>query len=319
MVSPNLFRSVDKNKISHLIFRARNSMSNLPSSSKKSKYNTFISASISKFGRRYSRTGLLVFLGTSILSMQLSGTETYRFRSLRCELAKKRSINLSWRPRSRRRFWLMHSSPRPLDLASAIPAMKTSLEDRSSSWNRTQSNSVSISWPSGLSLANSPSQWSNVYDSCVLNDVFAVWTVCSSRNDTRCGVSSERRGYSKCGIGTRVPVTVYFSVCGIYCRLGGTHSHVETCYAIHSSHQGLNVSVFHWALWRYRYRNIACEIDESSGQRICTAPQMILLTWLSLVPALKSTKHKTHTLSPTDSGLLAQHPPAAKPSPYHSR
>lgn len=33
----------------------------------------------------------------------------------------------------------MHSSPRPLDLASAMPPMKIILEHRSSSWNCTQS------------------------------------------------------------------------------------------------------------------------------------------------------------------------------------
>lgn len=142
MISPNFFRSVQELAIR---FSGRETLNaNLPSSSKKWKYSTFISARISKFGRRYSNTGLLVFLGTSILSMQFNGTDTYRFRSFRCEFAKKRSVNLSCRPRKSRRFWLMHSSPRPLDLASAIPAMKTSLEDRSSSWNRTQSISVLI-------------------------------------------------------------------------------------------------------------------------------------------------------------------------------
>lgn len=74
-----------------------------------------------------------------VVVFSIRGIDTYRFRSLRCEFAKKIMTSLPLFPRRMRRFWLMHSSPRPLDFASAMPAMKASLDARMSSWNCRQS------------------------------------------------------------------------------------------------------------------------------------------------------------------------------------
>ena len=69
----------------------------------------------------------------------LPGIATYCFFSLRCEFAKKRM--LCWPPGARRMrtFWLMHSSPRPLDLTSATPHRQATVWPRRASWKRIKS------------------------------------------------------------------------------------------------------------------------------------------------------------------------------------
>ena len=72
-------------------------------------------------------------------SGSLRGMDTYRLSALRCEFAKNSITRFPLWPCRTRRFWLMHSSPRPLDLASAIPPINMSLEQSMSSWNCKQS------------------------------------------------------------------------------------------------------------------------------------------------------------------------------------
>jgi hypothetical protein len=53
--------------------------------------------------------------------------DKYRLPFFLCEFAKKIIACFPVLDRSIRKFWLMHSSPLPFDLASAMPAVKMML------------------------------------------------------------------------------------------------------------------------------------------------------------------------------------------------
>lgn len=74
----------------------------------------------------------------------LRGMDIYLFFSFRWEFAKNIMVCLPFLARRILKFWLIHSSPRPLDFAPAIPATKTILWSKIVSWKRIQSGYGSV-------------------------------------------------------------------------------------------------------------------------------------------------------------------------------
>lgn len=111
----------------------------IPLSSRNWIWRTFICERRSKLGWSCRITGFPAFFPGLTLAIQLIGIETYRLASRLWELAKNRIVCSPFGLWRIRRFWLMHSSPRPFDLASSMPAIKTNLDAKISSWNCTES------------------------------------------------------------------------------------------------------------------------------------------------------------------------------------